>query len=101
VGRPDAGKPSGSNYFVDGGFWGIIAAIQTPGAPLLTITLNSQPSTITVSWAVSATSWQLQATTNLVTGGSVWSGCSYVTNGANCVHVASPPVGNRFYRLKQ
>ena len=73
---PMPGTMSGGNYSLDGGFWGIIAAVQTPGAPWLTITLNSQLSTITVSWPLSETSWQLQATTNLVTGGSVWSTCS-------------------------
>jgi hypothetical protein len=101
IGQPDAGKMSGGNFTLDGGFWGFVAAVQTPGAPWLSITLNPQLSTLTVSWPVSETSWRLQATTNLVTGGNFWSGCAYVTNGANCVHVESPPVGNRFYRLKQ
>ena len=101
VGQPDAGRMGGGNYSVSGGFWSVLAAVQTPGAPLLAITLNSQPSTITVSWAVSATSWQLQATTNLVTSGSDWSACSYATNGANCVYVEPLPVGNRFYRLRE
>src|SRR6266487_2900088 len=38
IGQPDAGKMSGGNFTVDGGFWGITAAVLTPGAPLLTIT---------------------------------------------------------------
>src|SRR2546423_11033221 len=37
IGQPDAGKMSGGNYSIDGGFWGIIAALQTPRAPLLAI----------------------------------------------------------------
>ena len=52
-----------------------------------------------VWWALSQTSWQLQATTNLATAGSVWTGHAYVTNGSNCVYIESPPSGNRFYRL--
>jgi len=36
-----------------------------------------------------------------VTSGSVWSACAYVTNGANCVYVETPPLGNKFYRLKK
>ena len=30
----------GGSYSLAGGFWGIISAIQTPGAPLLTIRLT-------------------------------------------------------------
>jgi hypothetical protein len=101
IGQPDAGRMTGGNFTLDGGFWGLIAAVPTPGAPYLSIALNPQLSTITVSWPVSATSWQLQTTTNLVTGGGTWSACSYVTNGANCVYVESTPLGNKFYRLQE
>ena len=38
IGQPDAGQASGGQFAAVGGFWGIIAAVQTPGAPLLTIT---------------------------------------------------------------
>jgi hypothetical protein len=100
IGQPDAGTMTGGNYTLSGGFWGIIAAVQTPSAPHLWVA-RTETNTVCVWWAVPATSWQLQATTNLVTSGSTWSGCSYVTNGANCVYVESPPVGNKFYRLKQ
>ena len=38
IGQSDAGPTmSGGNYTLDGGFWSISAAVQTPGAPLLTI----------------------------------------------------------------
>jgi hypothetical protein len=100
IGQPDAGKLSGGNFTLEGGFWGVIAAVQTPGAPYLWV-MRTETNTVCVWWAVSATSWQLQVTTNLVTGGSAWSGCSYVTNGANCVYVESPPLGNKFYRLQE
>jgi hypothetical protein len=33
IGQPDAGQMSGGTYTLSGGFWGIIAAVQTPGAP--------------------------------------------------------------------
>jgi hypothetical protein len=33
IGQPDAGKMSGGNFTLDGGFWGLVAAVQTPGAP--------------------------------------------------------------------
>jgi hypothetical protein len=101
IGQPDAGTMNGGNYTLAGGFWGILAAVQTPGAPWLTITLNPQLSTITISWPVSDTSWQLQATTNLLTTGSIWTQYSYQTNGATCCRIESPPAGNKFYRLRQ
>ena len=101
IGQPDAGAMSGGNYALQGGFWGVIAAVQTPGAPWLTVTLNPQLSTLTVSWPVSETGWQLQTTTNLVSAGSTWTPRAYVTNGVTCVYTESPPAGNRFYRLKQ
>jgi hypothetical protein len=60
------------------------------------------PTNTVVVWrTVSGTSWQLQAATDLETSGNAWSGCSYVTNGANCVYVEAPWAGHRFYRLKQ
>ena len=37
IGQPDAGPVlTGGNYSLVGGFWSIVAAIQTHGAPLLT-----------------------------------------------------------------
>lgn len=98
IGQPDAGTLSGGSFTLQGGFWGVIAAVQTPGAPYLSVA-RTETNTVCVWWTVSATSWQLQATTNLVTGGSTWSPCSYITNGANCVHMESSPAGNRWYRL--
>ena len=98
IGQPDAGAMSGGNYTLASGFWGIVAAVQTPGAPYLWVALTPT-NTVVVWWALPETSWELQATTNLVTTGSVWTGRAYVTNGANCVYIESPPAGNRFYRL--
>jgi hypothetical protein len=100
IGQPDAGGMSGGTYTLEGGFWGLVAAVQTPGAPYLWV-MRTTTNTVCVWWTVSNASWQLQATTNLVVGGSAWSGCSYVTNGANCVYIESSPLGNRFYRLQR
>ena len=101
IGQPDVGALSGGNFTLDGGFWGVVAAVQTPGAPWLTITLNPQLSTLTVSWPLSETPWQLQATTNLLATGSIWTECTYQTNGATCYRIEYPPAGSKFYRLKQ
>jgi len=100
IGQPDAGVMSGGNYTLEGGFWGLVAAVQTPGAPYLWVALTPT-NTVVVWWALSETSWQLQATTNLVTAGSIWREYSYQTNGATCFRIEPPPTGNRFYRLSK
>jgi len=51
-----------------------------------------------VWWPLSATSWRLQATTNL-TAGSIWTDYPCQTNGAICYRHESQPSGNKFYRL--
>ena|SRR5579859_3681740 len=57
IGQPDAGHMAGGNYAIDGGFWGIFAAVQTPGAPLLSIT-SAIPKVI-VSWPAASTGFRL------------------------------------------
>src|SRR4051812_27068322 len=49
IGQPDAGKMSGGNYTLDGGFWGIFAAVQMPGAPLLRVA-HTITNTVLVAW---------------------------------------------------
>jgi hypothetical protein len=99
IGQPDAGRMSGGNFTLDGGFWGIIAAVQTPGSPLLRVFLTPTNSVV-VAWPVSATGFSLQQN-GTVTSAS-WVG---VTNTVNVVGtenqvIVQPPVGNRFFRLK-
>jgi hypothetical protein len=99
IGQPDAGHMSGGNFTLDGGFWGIIGAIQSPGAPLLRVLLTST-NTVVVAWPAPSTGFSLQQNPDLKT--SAWGG---VTNPVNVVGsenqiIVAPPVGNRFYRLK-
>src|SRR6266850_395886 len=49
IGQPDASSAmTGGGYSLTGGFWSLLA-VQTPGAPLLTIARTST-NTIAVSW---------------------------------------------------
>jgi hypothetical protein len=102
IGQPDAGTMSGGNYTLQGGFWGVIAAVQTPGAPLLTVTLNSQLSTINVSWPSPSTGWTLQQNTNSISSLN-WSNVTATIqdDGTTKTLLVNPPTGNRFYRLKK
>lgn len=102
IGQHDAGGPmTGGNYSLTGGFWSVITVVQTPGAPRLTITFNSQLPTVTVSWPSSATNFVLQQNSNLNTANWVNTGLLITTNGATESVTISPSTGNLFFRLKQ
>ena len=101
IGQPDASQQAmtGGNYSLVGAFWSLYA-IQTPGAPYLSV-MRTSTNTVVVWWPVSDISWRLQAATNLPASASDWTPYSYTTNGPNCIRIESPPTGQRFYRLKQ
>jgi len=99
IGQPDAGHMSGGNFTIDGGFWGIIAAIQSPGSPLLRV-VHTSTNTVVVAWPAPSTGFSLEQNSDLKT--ITWAG---VTNTVNVVGsenqvIVAPPVGNRFYRLR-
>jgi hypothetical protein len=96
VGQPDAsGAMSGGNYSVTGGFWSLIQVVQTPGAPLLTISHVGNQAI--VSWDPSVTGWTLQTNNNLTTG--IWG--KYLGAIVNNSVTNSPPTGTVFFRLQQ
>lgn len=101
IGQPDAGVMSGGAYSLIGGFWGVVAAVQTPGAPLLKV--NRVGASVVISWPDPSTGFVLQQTGALVepTSSIVWSNVTQTvvtSNGEKMISVPSP-VGNRFYRL--
>ena len=100
AGQPDAGKLTGGNYTLVGGFWGGIGAAQIPAAPQLRIAINAQRTTITVAWPDPSTDFVLQQNGDLRT--TSWSDVGatpVVVNGEKQVAI-SLPAANRFYRLK-
>ena len=101
IGQPDAGAPmAGGQYSLTGGFWSLYA-VQTPGAPLLTITLNPQLSTINISWPSPSAGWTLQENTNSVSTTN-WNDHPFPQDNGTIKYITvSPPTGNRFYRLKK
>jgi hypothetical protein len=90
---------TGGNYSISGGFWGIIAAVQTPNAPLLTITRSNIFAVI--SWPDAATGFRLENNNNLsLTNGWATAPQTRSTN-AGIISVTVPASsGNNFYRLK-
>ena len=95
MGQPEAGTTMGAGSFsLTGGFW---SAVQTPGAPLLTITLAGNRAV--VSWPSPSTGFLLQQSANLNTANWVPPAESVADNGTNRFINVNPPTGNRFYRL--
>ena len=91
IGQPDAGAMSG-------GFWGIVSAVQTPGAPLLSIKLANN--TAMIYWPLPSTGYNLQVNTNLATTNWVTPAEPATDNGTVKYILVNPPGGNRLYRLK-
>ncbi|MGA9451647.1 MAG: hypothetical protein WBW41_09960 [Verrucomicrobiia bacterium] len=97
IGQHDAGGPmAGGNYSLTGGFWSLIAVVQTPGAP--TLYISSSGSTVTVYWQ-NVSGWGLQQNNNLAVPAG-WTGSSGITtsNGTNYLNLTSP-TGKLFFRL--
>ncbi len=100
IGQPDAGAMSGGGFTLQGGFWGVVAAVQTEGAPWLTVT-RTVTNTVAVTWPLPETGWKLHWTANLLATNSVWTEVSppYVTGGTNLMFIEPVAAGSKFFRL--
>ena len=100
IGQPDAGHLSSGNFSLEGGFWGIIAAVQTPGSPLLSVAVASA-NHVALSW-VSSAAFRVQQNLSLANTNG-WSTVNtntfpiVVSNGTNTITL--PVSGNQFFRL--
>ena len=98
IGQHDAGGPmTGGNYSLTGGFWALISAVQTPGAP--TLYISHSGTTVMVYWqAVGGwTNLEQNAQLAATNGWSVNTGWT-TSGGTNYLNLASPS-GNLFFRL--
>ena len=101
VGQPDAGPTmSGGNYSVEGGFWSLIAAVQTPGAPTLNIRLTAT-NTALVSWPFPSTGFVLEQ--NPALGTTNWTSVTNTESNDGVFKWVVVPAntGNKLYRLKK
>ena len=103
IGQPDAGLMSNPAYSLAGGFWGVVAAIQTPGAPLLSAT--NAGGTVVLSWLRPATGFVLEQSMSLASAPSPasWSSlaANYQTNATHIFTTVPITGGNRFFRLRK
>jgi hypothetical protein len=94
IGQPDAGSTlTNGQYAVTGGFWALPQAVQTPGAPLLSITAAG-PGSATISWEPDSPGFALQETDSLAS--TNWVDAVSGTNNPAVVPVTVPA---KFYRL--
>jgi hypothetical protein len=98
IGQPQAGGVmSGGAYSVAGGFWSLLASVQTPGLPNLTIVRSG--TRVVVSWPNTA-NVRLQTNTDLANPAR-WNACGGTVNtagGTNSIAI-NPPAGTLFFRL--
>jgi hypothetical protein len=98
IGQHDAGGPmQGGAFSLTGGYWAL-SAIQTLGAPVLTIFLTPT-NTAVVSWVSPSTGFSLQQNTNLNTTNWATPSQTVNDNGVTRFILVNPPTGSRFYRL--
>jgi hypothetical protein len=92
IGQPDAGKLSGGNFVLDGGFWGGVFAVQQVGAPTLHIVRSG--ANVIISLDPAAPGFVLQEIGNL-------SLSNWAFSGSGSTHPVTVPASNatRFYRL--
>ena len=97
IGQAEAGGPlTGPGYSLTGGFWSLYA-VQTPGAP--TLTISHSGNIVTVSWQ-NVSGWSLQQNSNLtVPAGWVANNSATLVGGTNYLNLANP-AGSLFFRLQ-
>ncbi len=98
IGQPDAGGAmTGGNYSLTGGFWSLIAVVQTAGSP--TLTVSHSGSSVIVSWQDTG-SFTLQQNSNL-TATANWTTSGYsisTSNGTSSITITAP-TRSLFFRL--
>lgn len=87
---------AGGNYSLQGGFWAIYA-VQTEGAPLLTISRTNNA--VMVFWPATSTNWMLQQNANLSSTNWITAPETIMDNGTLKYIIVNPSAGNQFYRL--
>src|SRR5262249_44411563 len=102
IGQVDAGSMSGGDFALDSGFWSIIAAVDTQGAPTLTISASGNQ--VTISWPEAGSAdfvLEVADTLAIPPATTTWTTVNVTpqtNNGILSVQLALA-VGPQFYRL--
>ena len=96
IGQPDAGPTATNGQFsVTGGFWVLPQAVQTEGAPSLTI-MAAARGYATISWTPNSTGYVLQETWNL-------SPANWTNSLSGVTNPVTVPIsaGAKYFRLRK
>jgi hypothetical protein len=102
IGQPEVGTATGGNFSLQGGFWGLVGAVQTPGAPLLSIGRTN--SLMAVSWPLPTTGFFLEQTNRLTGLVGAWPAVpasQYQTNASSVYFTLPISPGTNFFRLRK
>jgi hypothetical protein len=97
IGQPATATMTGGNYALTGGFWSIIAAVQTAGSPLLSIT-RSGPQAV-ISWSSPATGFVLEQSPTLTGASWTISPATLTTNAGIISATVTANHGFQYFRL--
>jgi hypothetical protein len=93
IGQPHAGRMSGETFTLEGGFWAVPTAVQSPGYPWLMLA-STGPGQATVSWSPATPGYILQESLSL--SPAVWTNSP---SGSTNPIVVPATLPARFYRL--
>jgi hypothetical protein len=101
IGQPEAGVLNGGQFKLEGGFWSGITLVQTPGAPVLKITLASEGKAV-ISWPASVEGFLLEETAT-VANPKTWKATPQPIIDTATEHTVSvPAIGTiKCYRLRK
>lgn len=100
VGQPDVGPAMSAGQFsVTGGFWSLVTAVPSPGAPALAVAHSGH--NVIISWPSPSSGFVLQENTS-PTNPNGWSNYpgSISDNGTTRSITITSPAGNWLFRLR-
>jgi len=97
IGQPDAGTLTGGNFALSGGFWSLVAVIQTPGAPLLSIIKTND--FVMLSWPLAGAAFSLEQSASLPGTWNLVTNAQGHTNDSEILAAVPIGPGSTFFRL--
>jgi hypothetical protein len=97
LGQPDAGTLTGGKFVLTAGFWGLVAAIQTPGAPRLSIIKTN--GFVMLSWPLPAAAFSLEQSSSLPGTWNLVTNAQAHTNASEFLAAVPIGRGSTFFRL--
>lgn len=100
IGQFGAGKSSGGNYTLECGFWNVAVALQTPGAPTLSVIRSG--GNVTLFWPEDGSSFHLEQSGYVASPASWGATVQSASTNSGTISVTVPATaGYQFFRLKR